>query len=137
MRIQKLPYLVAIVIPSLGRTAAERLTRAQRNVIIQTALKRFEELFGGATPMRIPPGGIVRLLDGTVLVDPNQTLVVSGTTRREFLRRREEIERLALRVGEMSTRNRWRSLLLRRTASLIRDPARMKVERSVAMSKQL
>ncbi|MBI4678743.1 MAG: hypothetical protein HY748_14280 [Elusimicrobia bacterium] len=40
-------------------------------------------------------------MDGTVLVDPDQTLVVSGTTRREFLRRRKEVERLALRVGEM------------------------------------
>lgn len=101
MRIQKLPYLVAIVIPSLGRTAKERLTKAQRNVIIQTALKRFEKLFGGATPMRLPPGGIVRLSDGTVLVDSNQTLVLSGTTRREFLRQRKEVEQLALQVGEM------------------------------------
>lgn len=101
MRIQKLPCLVAIVIPSLGRTAKERITKAQRNAVIQTALKRFKELFGGATPMSIPPGGIVRLLDGTVLVDPDQTLVVSGTTRSGFLRRRKEVGQLALQVGEM------------------------------------
>lgn len=100
MRIQKFSYLVAIVIPSLGRTTEERLTKAQRNAVIETALKRFEELFGGATLMRIPPGGIVRLLDGTVLVDPKQTLVISGTTRGEFLKWRKEIEQLALEVGE-------------------------------------
>ncbi|MBI4738808.1 hypothetical protein HY772_04565 [Candidatus Woesearchaeota archaeon] len=100
MHIQKLPYLVAIVIPSLGRKAEERLTKVERNAIIQMALKRFEELFGGATPMKIPPGGIVRLTDGTVLVDHNQTLVVSGTTRGEFLRWRKEVEHLALQVGE-------------------------------------
>jgi len=101
MRFQKLPYLVAIVMPSLGRTVSQRLTKAQRSAVVEMGLKRFEELFGGATHMRLSPGGIVRLLDGTVLVDPNQSLVVSGTTRTEFLRRRKEIERLALRLGEM------------------------------------
>ena len=87
------------------------------------ALKRFEELFSGATSMS--SNGIVRLLDGTVLVDSNQTLVVSGTTHREFLRQHKKVEQLALRVGEMLDQESVAVLAFASDSFLlIRDPGK-------------
>lgn len=101
MKILRLPHLVAVVIPSLGRTKTVKLSRDRRNEAIKMVLKEFEKMFGGATPMRVPPGGITRMLNGEVLLDPGQTLVVSGTTRRPFLKRKNDIRRVAKKVGVM------------------------------------
>ena len=99
MEILKLPYLVMIVIPRLGRSKGKRLNKAQRRKAIVTALQALRALFGGATTMRSQ--GVTKMSDGTVLLDTGQTLVMSGTTRRKFLRRRKEVGRIAMRVGKM------------------------------------
>lgn len=101
MRVQRLSYLVALVMPSLGRAGSRQLSQALQNRAMALAVKLFEKWFGGATPMRVPPGGVVRMLDGSVLFDHDQTLVVSGTTRKEFRKRRKEMERVAAQVGKM------------------------------------
>ncbi len=98
---QGLPFVVGIVVPSLGGLAQVRLRRADRERAIRTVLEAFEGWFGGGTPMRIPPGGIVRLEDGTVVLDPDQIVVVSGTTRACFRRHRPDIAKLAERVGQL------------------------------------
>lgn len=51
--------------------------------------------------MRVPPGGITHMADGTVLVDGGQTLVVSGTTPRGFQKHRKAVLALAGEVGRM------------------------------------
>ena len=85
MNVLKLPYLVAVVIPSLGRNKNQTLKKEKRQEAIEITLKELERLFGGATTME--SRGVTRMLDGTVLVDHKQTLVLTGTTRKEFLSR--------------------------------------------------
>lgn len=97
---RRLPFLVGIVIPSRGGPSQARLSRELHQKATRMVLEAFEGWFGGATPMKVPPGGIVRLEDGTTVFDSEQTFVVAGTTRREFRRNRERIVGLAERIGE-------------------------------------
>jgi hypothetical protein len=99
MNILKLPYLVAFVIPSLGRKKNQTLKKEKRQEAIEITLKELEGLFGGATTME--SRGVTRMLDGTVLVDHEQTLVLTGTTRKEFLSKKAAIEKVAVEVGKM------------------------------------
>ena len=62
-------------------------------------LKELERLFGGATEVRSQ--GVTRMLDGTVLVDHGQTLVMTGTTRKKFLGKKAEVEKIAVDIGKM------------------------------------
>ncbi len=101
MRVLRLPYLVGIVVPSLGGLAQVKLKPADQAQAIRVVLEAFEGWFGGATPMKTPPGGIVRLEDGTPLLDSDQTLVVAGTTRLQFKKREADVVRLAEKIGKM------------------------------------
>lgn len=99
MSILKLPYLVAVVMPSLGRKKNQTLKKKKRQEAIEITLKELERLFGGATTMESQ--GVTRMIDGTILVDHNQTLVLTGTTRKEFLSRKAAVEKVAVEVGKM------------------------------------
>ncbi len=96
-----MPFLVGIVIPSLGGASQETLKTEDRIAAIRLVLLAFEEWFGGGTPMNAPPGGIVRLRDGTVVFDADQTLVVAGTTRKVWRKNLDRVVELAERVGKM------------------------------------
>lgn len=99
MRMKKLPFLVGVAIPSRGGRAQAKLKTADQDAAIRLALEELEKLFGGATAMKAP--GIVRLLDGTTVIDVDQTVVVAGTTRTEYLKLKAGVAMVAEKVGKL------------------------------------
>lgn len=102
--VYRFPYLVGMVIPSLGRVKMAKLSEEDQRKAITKVLKAFEKWFGGAVPVKTPVGGIVRMASGTGLLDPDQILVLAGTHRKDFLRYERRIAALADEVGDARPR---------------------------------
>jgi hypothetical protein len=94
MRVLRLPYIVAVPIPTRDR-AQRRIPKARRKVATEKVLKAFGEWFGGATAMPWPCLGTWTMVDGSgVVVEKGQTVVVVMTTRKDYRARRGAIEHL-------------------------------------------
>ncbi|MBI3270426.1 MAG: hypothetical protein HYZ53_15560 [Planctomycetes bacterium] len=66
---RKLPFPVALAIPSLGGRAQIKLKSKDQEEAVRVVLESSSARFGGATPLTAAPGGLVGLEDGTVLFD--------------------------------------------------------------------
>lgn len=91
------PYLVAIPIPSLDNHG-HPLDQDEIDKWVAKTLWELTECFGGATPIPAPGTNI---LDGRIVYEKDQIIVVSGCdSREEFSRHRERIEAFAEAMGE-------------------------------------
>jgi len=94
MKIQRLPYLVAVPIPTRDRNH-KRISKGRCRGATEMVMKAFGEWFGGATAMPWPCLGTWTMVDGSgVVVEKGQTVVVVMTTRKDYRARREAIEHL-------------------------------------------
>ena len=101
MKILRLPYLVAVPIPTRGRHH-KRISRARCGTATKRVMKSFGEWFGGATAMAWPCLGTWTMVDGSgVVVEKGQTVVVVMTTRKDYRAHREAIEHLVDDVAKM------------------------------------
>lgn len=97
MQRKKLPFVVAVPIPTRDRNGRP-LPRKARSKAIAKVLKRFDELFGGAKEIASP--GTYKARSGKTIVEEREPLVISMTTRRFYLRQKDEVEKLASQVGD-------------------------------------
>lgn len=89
-------YLVGIPIPYLDRHG-RRLEASRTERWTHEALQELTECFGGATPIPAPGRNIV---EGTVLHEEGQTLILGGCDDRDdFLRKRDRIQLFAEKMG--------------------------------------
>jgi hypothetical protein len=101
MRVQRLPYLVAVPIPTRDR-AHRRIPKVRCGMATKTVMKAFGEWFGGATAMPWPCLGTWTMVDGSgVVVEKGQTVVVVMTTRKDYRAHRGAIEHLVEDVAKM------------------------------------
>lgn len=90
------PYLVGIPVPYLDRHG-RKLDRRQTEAWTGAALVELTECFGGATPQI---AGATNIVEGKILYEERQTLVLSGCdSRDDFLRHRERIKAFANEMG--------------------------------------
>jgi hypothetical protein len=101
MRVLRLPYLVAVPIPTRDR-AHHRIPRKRCKVATETVMKAFGEWFGGATAMPWPCLGTWTMVDGSgVVVEKGQMVVVVMTTRKDYRAYQGAIEHLVEGVAKM------------------------------------
>ena len=90
------PYVVAIPIPSLD-DEGEPLSTEEIDAWVKNALRELTECFGGAMP--IPAPGM-NVLDGTLLYEKNQVVVMAGCdSRDDFLLKKNRLEAFAVKMG--------------------------------------
>ena len=96
LNISEKAYLVAIPVPSLDRRG-RAISPSKVEEWSRKAQMELTKCFGGATPLPAPATNIV---DGKVLFEEGQILVLSGCdNREEFRRNRESIKAFAEEMG--------------------------------------
>src|SRR5258708_2098824 len=101
MKIQRLPYFVAVPIPTRDRNH-QRVPKGRCRAATGRMMKAFGEWFGGATAMPWPCLGTWTMVDGSgVVVEKGQTVVIVMTSRKDYRARREAIEHLVDDVATM------------------------------------
>lgn len=97
MKRKKLPFVAAVPVPTRDRSG-RRLPSKTRRRAIDKVLEKFHELFGGAKA--IPSPATYKTISGKTIVEENEPLVISMTTRRTYLKHKKEVEKLASEVGD-------------------------------------
>lgn len=97
MKSKKLPFVVALPIPTRDRHG-RRLARGRRKQAIDTVLAEVDRLFGGAKAIQSP--ATYRTLAGKTIVEEREPLVLSMTTRKECMRYKDAVKRIAAIVGK-------------------------------------
>jgi hypothetical protein len=90
-------YLVAIRIPSLD-DKGRNISQAKIDEWNRKAQRELTECFGGATPL---PAAAMNMVDGRLLFEQGQVLVLSGcAAREEFLEKRQRIREFVQKMGQ-------------------------------------
>ena len=97
MKRMRLPYVVAVPIPTKDskgrRLPGKKVKKAEKRMLLG-----FRGFFGGAKS--IPSPGVYKTLSGKVIVEKDEPLVISMTTKGKYLKHKAKVETLIDSVGD-------------------------------------